>query len=141
MLMAESTVTAHPEVFPVPRPDLAPGEVVRIQVEALAENNLPYQDAGIETAFRFMAPESKQLTGSIRHFIEVVNNPIYRCCINHRHVRYSEVRVEGDRALRALILKAAESEREVGFVFLLARQKAPPHRGCWMTRSVRRVQV
>lgn len=139
--MAESTVTAIPEVFPVPQPDLSPGDVVRIQVEALAEKDLPYQDAGIETVFRFMAPESKQLTGSIRHFIEVVNNPIYRCCINHRHVRYSEVRVKEDRALRALILKAAQSGREVGFIFLLMRQKAPPHRDCWMTRSVRRVQV
>lgn len=139
--MADSTVTADPEVFPVPRPDLAPGDVVRIQIEALAENDLPYKDAGIETAFRFMAPETKHLIGSIRDFIEIVNNPIYRCCINHAHVRYSEVRVKEERALRALILKPSDAAREVGFVFLLTRQKAPPHRHCWMTRSVRRVQV
>ena len=139
--MAETTETADPELFPVPRPDLSPGDVVRIQVEALAENDLPYRDAGLETAFRFLAPESKQLIGSIRHFIEVANNPIYRCCINHQNARYSEVRVKGDRAIRALILQSGASEREVGFVFFLARQKAPPHRDCWMTRSVRRVQV
>lgn len=139
--MAASIVTADPEVFPVPRPDLAPDDVVRIQVEALAENDLPYRDAGIETAFRFMAPESKHLTGSIRDFIEVVNNPVYCCCIGHRNARYSEVRVRGDRALQALILQSSMSKREVGFVFLLTRQKAPPHRRCWMTRSVRRVQV
>lgn len=139
--MAESTVTADPEIFPVPRPDLSPGDVVRIQIEALAENHLPYQDAGIETAFRFMAPEGKRLTGSVRHFIEVVNNPVYRCCIDHERVRYSEVRVQNGRALRALILQPAVSDREVGFVFLLTRQKVPPHRDCWMTRSVRRVQV
>lgn len=134
-------MTADPDVFPVPRPDLAPGEVVRIQVEALAENDLPYQDAGIETVFRFMTPESKRLTGSVRHFIEVVNNPIYRGCIDHAHVRYSDVRVKDDRALRALIVQPSEAEREIGFVFLLLCQKAPPHRHCWMTQSVRRLQV
>lgn len=139
--MADSTVTVDLEVFPVPRPDLSPGDVVRIQIEALAENDLPYRDAGIETAFRFMTPETKRLTGSVRHFIEVVTNPIYRCAINHGHVRYSDVRVKDDRALRALIVQTPETKREVGFIFMLTRQKVPPHRDCWMTRSVRRVQV
>ena len=139
--MAEPTATAVPDVFPVPRPDLTPGDVVRTQVEALADNDLPYQDAGIETAFRFMAPDTRQQIGSIRHFLDVVNNPIYRCCIKHRRVRYSDVRVRGRNALRALILTPAETSREVGFVFALERQQAPPHRHCWMTTSVRRVQV
>lgn len=139
--MAEPTVTADPEVFPVPRPDLAPGDVVRTQVEALAENDLPYRDAGIETVFRFMAPASRQQIGSICHFIEVVNNPIYRCCIHHDRARYSEVRVKGRNALRAMILTSSETGKEVGFVFSLERQQSPPHRNCWMTRSVRRVSV
>lgn len=139
--MAEPTVSAAPEVFPVPRPELSPGEVVRIQIEALAENDLPHKDAGIETAFRFMAPDTRQQIGSIRHFIEVVNNPIYRCCLYHRQARYSEVRERDRQALRALILEPAETGAEVGFVFALERQHAPPHRDCWMTTSVRRVQV
>jgi len=139
--MAEPTVTADPEVFPVPRPDLAPGDVVRTQVEALAEKDLPYRDAGIETAFRFMAPATRQQIGSIRQFINVVNNPIYRCCIHHESVRYSEVRIKGRSALRALILTSSASGKEVGFVFALERQQAPPHRNCWMTRSARRVAV
>lgn len=139
--MAESTVTGMPEVFPVPRPDLTPGDVVRTQMEALAENDLPYKDAGIETAYRFMAPSTRQLIGSIRHFLDVVNNPIYRCCIRHQRVRYSEVRVRNRRALRALILESRATGAEVGFVFALERQQAPPHRHCWLTTSVRRVQV
>jgi hypothetical protein len=139
--MADPNATAAPDVFPVPRPDLTPGDVVRTQVEALAENDLPHQDAGIETAFRFMAPDTRQQIGSIRHFIDVVNNPIYRCSIKHRRVRYSEVRVRGRHALRALILTPAHSDQEVGFVFALERQQSPPHRHCWMTTSVRRVQV
>lgn len=136
-----STTTAGSEVFPVPHPERTPGDVVRTQMEALAEKDLPYQDAGIETVYRFMAPASRQQIGSIRHFIEVVNSAIYRCCIHHRHVRYSEVRVRGRKALRALIVTPGETEREVGFVFSLERQQSPPHRDCWMTRSVRRVQV
>jgi len=139
--MAEPTVTADPEVFPVPRPNLTPGDVVRIQVEALADNDLPYRDAGIETVFRFMAPVTRQQVGSIRHFIQVVNNPIYRCCIDHESVRYSAVRVKERTALRALILSSSVSGKEVGFVVSLERQHAPPHRDCWMTRSVRRVAV
>lgn len=136
-----STVTAGSEVFPVPHPELTPGDVVRTQMEALAEKDLPYQDAGIETVFRFMAPVSRQQIGSIRHFIEVVNNAVYRCCIHHQHVRYSEVRVQDRKALRALIVQSAGTGHEVGFIFSLERQQSPPHRNCWMTRSVRRVQV
>jgi len=139
--MAEPNATTTPDVFPVPRPDLTPGDVVRTQMEALAENDLPYPDAGIETAYRFIAPDTRQLIGSIRHFIDVVNNPIYRCSLRHHSVRYSDVRIRGRHALRALILTSADHGRETGFVFALERQQAPPHRHCWMTTTVRRVQV
>jgi hypothetical protein len=139
--MAEPNATTTPDVFPVPRSDLTPGDVVRTQMEALADNDLPYPDAGIETAYRFMAPDARQFIGSIRHFIDVVNNPIYQCCLRHDGVRYSDVRVRGRHALRALILTNANCGRETGFVFALERQQSPPHRHCWMTTSVRRVQV
>lgn len=37
----------------IPRPKFTPDKVVQIQLDALANNDRPYQDAGIEIAFRF----------------------------------------------------------------------------------------
>ena len=123
-----------------PRPAYPPEEVVRIQIEALGDNDRPHSDAGIEITFRFASPANKKATGPLPRFIEMVHNPAYRPMLNHRGARYGKLKREGNQASQTVILKTREGSR-VGYLFQLSRQTEAPFKDCWMTDSVIRFEV
>ena len=134
---------AHPvasDSLPQPSPRYTPAEVVRLQVEALADNDEPSEDAGIRTAFNFASPANKAATGPIERFIPLVKNPLYRPMLNHAEAVYGEVEQSGDEAQQPVVLTTPEGER-VGYVFSLSKQQGGSHDGCWMTDGVVRVEV
>ena len=123
-----------------PRPAYAPDQVVRIQIEALGDNDRPHPDAGIEITFRFASPANRKVTGPLPRFIEMVHNPAYRPMLNHRGARYGKLKREGDHASQTVILKTRDGNR-VGYLFQLSRQSEAPYKDCWMTDSVMRFEV
>ena len=123
-----------------PRPAYPPDKVVRIQIEALGDNDRPHPDAGIEITFRFASPANKKVTGPLPRFIEMVHNPAYRPMLNHRGARYGKLEWEGSQASQAVILKTGDGSR-VGYLFQLSRQSEAPYKDCWMTDSVMRFEV
>ena len=123
-----------------PRPAYPPDKVVRIQIEALGDNDRPHPDAGIETAFRFASPANRKVTGPLPRFIEMVHNPAYRPMLNHRGARYGKLKREGDQATQPVILKSRDGSR-VGYLFELSRQTEAPFKDCWMTDSVMPFEV
>ncbi|MFQ5961546.1 MAG: DUF4864 domain-containing protein [Candidatus Methylomirabilales bacterium] len=123
-----------------PSPDYSPDEVIRIQLEALADNDNPHKDAGIEVAFRFASPANKMVTGPLDRFIRMVHNPVYRAMLHYQAARYGELQLQGNQAMQSVILTAANGEH-VGYVFILSRQKGAPCDECWMTDSVLRFEV
>ena len=123
-----------------PRPAFPPEEVVRIQIEALGDNDRPHPDAGIEITFRFASPANRKVTGPLPRFIEMVHNRAYRPMLNHRGARYGKLKREGNHASQTVILKTGDGSR-VGYLFQLSRQSEAPYKGCWMTDSVMRFEV
>jgi hypothetical protein len=117
-----------------------PDEVIRLQLGALAANNDPHEDAGIEVAFRFASPANKQVTGPLARFIAMVHNALYRPLLNHRAVRYGTLRVENDHAAQMVIVTAGDGE-VVAYLFVLSRQQGGACDSCWMTDSVLRVEA
>ena len=63
---------ADQAVIPQPGIELQPGDVVRIVINALADNDKPYADAGIETTFAFTSPANKVNTGPLDKFTRMV---------------------------------------------------------------------
>ncbi|MDZ7705479.1 MAG: DUF4864 domain-containing protein [Trueperaceae bacterium] len=118
-----------------PSTDLAPEEVVRIQLEALANNDDPYPDAGIELTFRFASPGNKQVTGPLERFIPLVKNPTYRDMIDHVAADYGRMRVNGDLAQQVVTLTTPDGRR-VEYTFTLTRQRGGEFDGMWMTSGV-----
>ena len=51
-----------------PDPSLSPQDVVSIQIEALRNNDTPYEDRGIEVTFNFASPTNKRATGPLERF-------------------------------------------------------------------------
>ena len=66
-----------------PDPSLSPRDVVSIQIEALRNNDTPYENRGIEVAFNFASPTNKRITGPIERFAVMVRkhkiraNPVF----------------------------------------------------------------
>lgn len=135
---APAPLVSAPDSLPAPSPDLAPQEVVRIQVDALRSNDQPFPNAGIEVAYRFSSPENKAVTGPIESFTRLVESPRYRPMLEAVRVTFSEVQREGDVARQGVLLVTGSGER-VGYLFELTKQ--PNGCGCWMTDAVLPVSV
>ena len=136
---APSTM-ASSDSLPEPSPTLAPTDVVRVQVEALGNNDTPHEDAGIEAAFNFASPANKRATGPLRRFRRLFETPNYGPMIDHDGATYSEPQVEEGVARMGVILTTAQGDR-VGYLFRLSKQEEAPHTDCWMTDAVQRVPV
>ncbi len=123
-----------------PDPSLSPQDVVSIQIEALRNNDTPYEDRGIEVTFEFASPANKRITGPLERFKAMVQNPTYGPMINHRNASYENLVVEGDFAKIDVILTSKDGDY-LGYRFILSRQHGSQHEGSWMTDAVIRFDV
>lgn len=132
--------TLPPDSIPQPSPSLSPRDVVRLQVEALADNDAPYEDAGIEAAFAFASPANKAATGPLRRFRTLFDTPTYGPMIDHLGAEYSEPQVRETQARVGVILTTTAGRR-AGYLFQLSRQTDAPYAQCWMTDAVMPVNL
>ncbi len=138
VLAAPATATHLPQAEP--DPSLSPHDVVSIQIEALRNNDTPYENRGIEVTFNFASPANRRMTGPLERFKAMVRNPIYGPMINHRAARYENLVVEGESARVDVILYSKDGEY-LGYRFILSRQHGNRYAGSWMTDAVIRFDV
>lgn len=130
-ITSPSAVPAHPQ----PELGLTPEDVVSIVIRALAHNDDPYPDAGIETTFRFASPGNRANTGPLQRFSKMVKSHPYGDMVNHRQSDISEVVLVGDKAY-FLVQLVAGSGRAVAYAFRLSQQSDGEYQGMWMTDAV-----
>ena len=118
-----------------PDPSLAPQDVVSIQVEALGNNDTPYEDRGLEVTFNFASPANKRMTGPLDRFKVMVRGPTYGPMIDHRGASFEKLVVEGDSARIDVILFSKDG-LYLGYRFFLSRQRGNAYEGSWMTDAV-----
>jgi hypothetical protein len=116
-----------------PGPDLSAEEVVRIQVEALQQNN--EADQGIEATFRFASPSNKQATGPLARFKRMLKERAYRPMLNHKLAEYAPMEISESTASQRVTIIQRNGQATV-YLFMLSKQEGPPCPGCWMTDSV-----
>ncbi len=129
-LPSESTL---PTKDPAPAPELAPHDVVRIQVEALQKNNT--LNAGISLTYRFASPDNKRHTGPLNRFSEMVRAAPYNRLLNHLNAQYGPLTVAGNRALQMVSIIDNAGE-EIAYVWVLSLQSEGKFKNCWMTDAV-----
>ncbi len=130
-----AVVTPPHEPDPDPSPEWSPAEVIRIQVEALLDNDHPTRDSGIATAFRFASPGNRAATGPLDRFTDMVHGPVYGVLLGPARAEYGLVRVEDDLAVQEVTLVRDDGTRDT-FLFALSLQKGGACDGCWMTDAV-----
>lgn len=136
-LFAATTAPVVADQLPQTEPDpsLSPQDVVSIQMDALRNNDTPYENRGIEVTFNFASPANKRMTGPLERFTKMVRNPIYAPMINHQTARYGKLIIEGDIA-RIDVILVSEDGVYVGYRFTLSRQHGNEYEGSWMTDAV-----
>ena len=123
-----------------PSPELTPENVVEIVAKAMANNDSPRPDSGIERAFRFASPSNREATGPFWHFKTMIQQPAYAPLINHTSRVIGEPEFFGDSVSIPLIIFAASGEA-AGFLWSLSKQTAGAYIDSWMTDSVVRVPI
>lgn len=116
-----------------PGPDLAPKEVVRIQMEAFRRNDA--DDTGIAIAFRFASPQNKEMTGPLSRFSRMMRGPLYRAMLRADAVEYGEPLVEDGMARIEVTTVAPDGDRTY-YAFYLSRQRGGEYEDAWMTEAV-----
>lgn len=128
--------TDHPvEGRPTPRRELSPGEAVETQLSALASNDDPEPNAGIETAYNFASRANRAATGPLARFVAMVEGPAYRPMIDHTEAVTGPVERTGDRATQTVTL-TGPTGRTVTYEFALSVESEGRFADCWTTDRV-----
>ncbi len=138
ILICSSAVAA--DLSLEPNPNLSPDEVVEIQLAALADNDSPAPDDGIRVTFKFASPANRKITGPVENFILLVKNPLYLPLLNHATSEVRNLDTTKTVAQRHVIVTDAEGRRAT-FIWILSKQPDGPHKDCWMTDSVQRLET
>lgn len=133
----QAALSDKPSSLALPQPDtgLEPQDVVRIVMRALANNDRPHKDAGIETTFNFASPANKLNTGPLQKFSNMLKAGVYTAMIDHRMSEFSEVVRQGNSAYQYVRLITREGNIAV-FAFRLGLQVDGDFGGMWMTEAV-----
>jgi hypothetical protein len=126
----------HPvEGLPTPSPEMEPAEVIDTQVSALADNDEPFADAGILTAYNFASPANRRATGPRDRFVQMVHGRQYSPLVDHVEAVPGPVEREEGLAERRLTVTGPEG-RTLTYLFRLVRQTTGAFRNCWTTGAV-----
>ena len=74
-----------------PTSDIAPVEVIKIQLTGLQKNDQNYKDSGIEQTWNFAHPKNKINTGPLPHFKMMIKGNSYQMLLNHLSHTISEI--------------------------------------------------
>ena len=121
--------------LPTPSTDYSPDDVVKIVINALANNNEPFDNAGIVITFSFASPGNKSQTGPIDRFIRMVKADPYGDMVDHSSSRFSEVAMDGNDAYQYVQLTTYDGSQVV-YGFRLSKQQDGEFAGMWMTDAV-----
>jgi hypothetical protein len=125
----------HPiEDLPTPDPTDGPEDAVSAQIEALGNNDDPYENAGIMTAYNYASPANRRSTGPLDRFISMVESPRYSVMIGFEEAVRGPTERSGDSAEQKVTITG--EGRTVTYEFGLSVQSGGRFDGCWMTDSV-----
>lgn len=122
--------------LPTPDPSYGPEEVVDVQLDALAANDDPFQNAGIGVAYNFASPANRRATGPFDRFVRMVTGPRYAPMVDHVEATAGPIERDGGRAERRVTLTGPDG-RTATYVFGLSDERSGELDGCWLTDGVR----
>ena len=119
-----------------PNPSIKPEEVISIQLLALQNNSVPFNNAGITQTWEFAHPSNRQYTGPFEKFILMMYSPSYIIMLEHQLHKIIPVSQEDDIAFFFIELTDKQGNK-FGFQWTLQKVLTEGnYKNCWMTVGV-----
>lgn len=120
--------------LPNPNPALSPLDVVKIQLDALQNNDLMPNNEGIRLAFRYASPINKKAFSTLEEFLKLLKDPLYRAMIGFERALLETMVISGGNARQSVHL--VHKDDTVSYLFLLSMQQDEPFVNYWMTDAM-----
>ena len=119
-----------------PNPTIKPEEVIKIQLEALIKNNMPYQNAGIIQTWEFAHPQNRQYTGPLSNFISMMKSTPYSLMIEH--LNHNIIFVSNKENISNYFVELTDKiGNKYGFTWTVKKVLVlGEFKDCWMTSGV-----
>lgn len=122
-----------------PDPSLAPEDVVRLCMEALARNDFPECNSGLATCYAFSNDMCRAAVGgSLEEFVKFARNPIFGSMVNHNSWRADPINLvgggtptRGAMATQLVHVISANGQPRT-FIWTLQQERRPPNAGAWL---------
>ena len=119
-----------------PRSDIAPSEVISIQLLGLQKNDNEFKDSGIEQTWNFAHPNNKKVTGPLDNFKRMIKGDSYQMMINH--LSHTITQLESSDKLAQFEVIILDKEKIYHkFNWQVEKYTSEgPLKNCWLTTMV-----
>ena len=120
----------------IPKKDILPSEVVKIQLTGLQNNDSIFKDGGIEQTWNFAHPNNKRATGPLENFKRMIKSDSYQMMINHLSHTITEVG-SGDKWAQFEVIILDKNKIYHKFNWQVEKYTVDGAlKDCWMTTMV-----
>ena len=119
-----------------PNITLKPIDVLSIQLNSLKNNNIPYQDAGIEQTWKFAHPHNKKMTGPLNKFKQMIYSRNYELLIKHISNEITVLNETDNKSVYKVFILTKDKKK---YYYIWQIEKVLLEgdlENCWMTTSV-----
>ena len=118
-----------------PNPDIAPAEVIAIQLNGLQYNDSPEIDAGIRQTWAFAHPRNRAMTGPLSRFANMLKGPGYDMLLYHASHQIVPAN-SGDGWRQFDVFMEASNGKVLEFAWIVEKVTEGRYKDCWMTVAV-----
>ena len=129
-----STSTRSAEMV-YPNPDIAPSEVIAIQLNGLQYNDKPEVDAGIRQTWIFAHPRNQAMTGPLSRFTTMLKGPSYGIMLNHASHKIVPAN-SGEGWRQFDVFMEAGNGKVLQFAWIVEKVTKGRYKDCWLTVAV-----
>ena len=120
----------------VPNNSILPGDVIKIQLVGLMNNDMKYKDSGIEQTWNFAHPNNKKNTGPLQNFKIMIKGNSYQMLLNHLSHTITEVGSSNKWAQFEVIILDKEKVYHKFDWQVEKYTREGPLKDCWLTTMV-----
>ena len=120
----------------IPNNTIMPAKVIKIQLDALMNNDSEFKDSGIEQTWNFAHPNNKKNTGPLPNFKMMIKGNSYKMLLNHLSHTITELGSSDKWAQFEVIILDKEKIYHKFNWQVEKFTRDGPLQGCWLTTVV-----
>jgi hypothetical protein len=118
-----------------PNENMTAYDVVKIQLIALKNNNVPEEDSGIKQTWIFAHPENKKITGPFERFRVMLYGAQYNILLNHDSHKIKLIMNTNKKYIYGVEL-LSKDKKLYFYEWHLERSSVEGCNNCWFTTAV-----